>query len=151
MDSKCFRKILDCLGLTCTSGAFWRTSIIEVNRTHKCPVATISERRYNQSRGISQVFVTIVDACVYHSDNNIASGCSFKWNILEIVSELGSPKEITDACFIFLKQFLYDVFVVNIDDNQSLQSHSFEDIQIGTHKIDNASELLSESIEMISN
>ena len=59
---------------------------MQLERPHERSIAPVSQRRYNQPAGVSQVLVSIWYFSCYHLDYNYA--------VVEIVAELADPVKI---------------------------------------------------------
>ena len=88
--------------------------------SHEGSVATIGERRDDESGGVSQVFEAVADDGVDHFDPHDF----FLLVFFPVVSELGNPLEIVHIPAITFFEIHDDVSGVDVEDDKGPEGHT---------------------------
>lgn len=117
LSCKCLWEIFDCLSFTSTSWTFWSSSIMKINCTAKCSVASIGEWCDDKSTRVTQVLIVVRKNTVDDLGPNIV--------VLPIISELWEPLEFGWVTDLLVNQILLDdIFSMDIKYDKCLKCGS---------------------------
>ena len=117
--------------------------------SHEGGVASISERRDDESGGVAQKLIAVQLGGVDDLDldrDHVFEG-SFGGLVI-VESQLAGPLEVLNAAHILLIQRLDDISRVHIQHHHRTQSHSVERLEVSSDQLDNVLNLVIQILMM---